>query len=60
MEDVRISLIEGKDSPVDVEASVWRRGEDVEVAAPILRLRMAVICASMWSNSLLVMGTTVR
>ena len=35
MEDVRISLIAGKDSPVDVEASMWRRGEDVEVATPM-------------------------
>jgi hypothetical protein len=60
MEVVRISLIEGKDRPVDVDASMWRRGEGVEIAVPMLRFRTAVICASIWSNSLFVIGTTVR
>jgi len=60
MEVVLMSLIEGKDKPVDVAASMWRSGEDVEVATPILCFRTAVICASMWSSSLFVIGTTVR
>jgi hypothetical protein len=50
MVDVWTSLIEGKDSPVDVEASMCSKGEDVEIAVPIFRLRTAVICASMWSS----------
>jgi hypothetical protein len=60
MVDVLISLIEGKDSPVDVDAFMCRRGEDVEIAVPMFRLRTAVICASMWSSFRLVIGTTVR
>ena len=60
MVDILISLIEGKDSPVDVDASMCSREEDVEIAVPMLRLRTAVICASMWSSSRLVIGTTVR
>ena len=57
---VLISRIEGKDSPVDVDESMCSRGEDVEIAVPMFRLRTAVICASIWSSSRLVIGTTVR
>jgi hypothetical protein len=45
--NVLMSLIEGNDSPVDVDASMCSR-------VPMFRLRTAVICASMWSSSRLV------